>query len=391
MRLVILTGLFLLTGSAAHANCQPASAEKAMSAYEAIREGKTSVVLQKDNYLKWSEECPTDPFAPYVGAMVWFDQALTLDKAGKPSDAFQALSVAWKLVDAYESMPAKMQDDAYLPRGQYRELFSSLTRKDVLDSRKNPRQAILEALLTYARLGHVHPFLSDQNGKACLPIQNLDAMTASAWIVKTKVATPAALGLIDRAVHNCGNDKALFGRNAYATRAKLRLKFAEAAKTPEEVLKWVELAKADANAFLRGEKPSALWLGDFELDKLTRLEIKTRFAIGPSAFIPRSVWFDPTHLALGATKLAIAAELDRLWGEVPTEGDVKIRAEKSKPYLHFISALAKEAEDAGVGSSVKPVIYEAAKGHAEGLYRSVAHKDKPTPYEFAYSWLKPKP
>lgn len=384
MRLAIFIGLTLLTGSAAYANCQPGSAARSLAAVEAIRAGTATAAEQAGKFVDWAKDCPSDPFNLYQGALVWRELAIQRDKVGKLSEAYQAIATAWQLIESEQSLPHAVKAAAKVGEGFSTRPFDGLQAL-------NLRAVILEGLLNVdARTGKTHPFLAEQAGP-CQAIVGNDAQTASRWIRQTGVVSPAALRLIDRSVANCGSSKSQGDRSGLATRAKLRLSQAETAKTPEEVLKWVELARADAKAYLGSGSYRILYWDESDDAKLTRLEIKTRFAIGPSAFIPRAAWFDAANLASGATKMAIAAELDRLWGEVPKEGDGKMRGELMKPYSRFISSLAKEADDAGLGQSVKLVIYEAAKGHAEGLYRSPAHADKPKPFEITYSWLKPKP
>jgi hypothetical protein len=366
----------------AWSECPPGSAERSAEIMNNIVAGKTTASAQADGYLKFAAQCPLDPFVQFHAAQVWRENATAIEKAGDRDKAFQALGTSWNLLAAYDAIPFDVKSKAALHVGPNVSAFDQHQPYAL-------REAVIFGFLSYdAGLGKTHAFIADRPAESACPSNaSIDAMTAADWIRKTKQVSPAAMRMIDHAVAACSGEKNTGRRQPFVTRAKLEIDIAKSISKPQDALAWLVRARTDANAYLGGAKAKAgdLFWSEFDDRNLTTQEYRIRVAIGPSAFIPQTEWFAPKNLASGASEMAMAADFDQSWTNAPADKTSPDYWPKVTAYVTHVGKLAKQAEDQGLKESVWPVLYAAAKGHADGIYRSPGTSALPAPPDFAYS------
>ena len=376
--------LVIVTTPAAQAwsECPTGSAERSVEIMKNIAAGKTTASAQADDYLKLAAQCPLDPFVQLHAAQVWLENATTIEKAGDRETAFRALGTSWDLLAGYDRIPFEVTSKAAVHIGPNVYAFDQQQPYGV-------REAMIFGFLSYdAGFGKTHAFVADSPAQSTCPSNaSIDAMTAADWIRKTKQTSPAAMRMIDHAVAACSTQKTTGGRQPLITRAKVEIDIAKSTPKPQDALTWVVRARADVKAYLGGEKAKAgdLFWSEFDDRSLITQEYRIRVAIGPSVFIPQAEWFDPKNLASGASEMAMAADFDQAWTNAPVDKTSPDYWPKVTAYATHVGKLAKQAEDQGLKESVWPVLYAAAKGHADGIYRSPITIGLPAPPDFAYS------
>ncbi len=376
--IVLIVGLTF--APAAMADCAPEKLQLIVDKYSELSQAGKPLAQRGDALRAAIANCPNDAFALKLGVMGFNRLAQVTELA--PGDRLAFASDSYGYLTTMNLNMPKTIETRIVRDAKGQSVVLALS-----DSYEVMKSAVTTLLAVEALAGRTAPTNGPPKaGDVAIPCdvyQTSMAQEAMFWI-RNRQDSPGAMNMLDRLIANCtGNEYNLAETRARRARARISM----INRTPERPDRAELLlgAIADIDGYKASGKTSTSTWSTFDEDDLFDLTWKA-LATWPGFAVAEEKWFEPAHVNKTLTKMSIAVTLDQAYARDQAEGPYI-----SKAYIAAITPAFNRAKALPEPQqrSARLSLYEAAKKHADGVWRAEANKNVRKPPDFLYAWLDP--
>ena len=252
------------------------------------------------------------------------------------------------------------------------------------------RQRVVDSAITMAEAGGPKPAYFEPDGKFPSCDNSWGNVSQNLWYkYKREWTVNIAPILIENMSRSCAGTPYLYVHEWFA---ELRRAQAERETDANKMLAMMDDAK-EAYSQRAGPSRDGKWLKDKELAAFeSQYELIQLRAFATRPPLPRKEWFKPKNLQNGMTRLAIALELNRIWGPHYSLASDVATKEQFGTQLRAYNTFVRDTYDEAVKASPEAhrVLYETLRDHGRGGLRTLETQTYKMSMEAPWSWTEPK-